>query len=312
MCAKLFQIGPRGYVHAEGVTNVQFTPLSDRAARVTGIRLRNPSAADNWMVLVSGKELGRYYVDPASNQNVLGWPVPGASTERDLFTWYEEITGKAIEYPVPNGQLFEIVSRGGATANIEVEFEECQINDIHPGEINHFEGRHFRMPMWAFRAAAFADANEHTFDTEITPDWVPQLFAGVQVQAGYSADIWALFVNSEGVNTFSGAADHLSATEYLFAVVNGQRLFTRAAQDGIPAVGAPAAAGSANKVLTSALNRFPAFQSVQDASMGLVSPAIHIGPGVTSSWGYKCNGSFTGGADYSLAKLLALVDVTVG
>jgi hypothetical protein len=338
--SRLLQIGPRGYVHEIAAPSITFLPYYDRAARVTAVKITNPSANDVWSLQVSSKEITRFRVDVVGNQQVTGNPTPnvaasGATTSpnnRDIFSWSEEALNEQICYPVPNGQPFTLASIGGATADLLVEFEECTKDDIKLGEINHFMGSKFRMPIWGYLAAAVASNNEILFDSQDSPVFVPNIFTGQRIQAGYEVDIHALFAEGGGRNTYNGGADHQSYTDHLTVNVNGQRLFTRvpysvaalaansgqgapgavlASSDGIPTVGIASAAGSANSVYGDALYRFPAFQSFRHDAEPVIDPGIKLKAGATPSFGWAVNGSTAGGASYAHNYVVALVDVTV-
>lgn len=318
---RLLQIGPTGYEHATAATGLTYQPYSDRAAHVTGVRITKPSANDTWVISTSSKQVTQLQVDTVGNQQVTGAPSASSPANRDLYTWAEQVIGKPITYPVPNGQPFNIASVGGATADITIEFEECSINDVMDTELNHPMSKKFRMPIWAYLSTTISDTAEHAFDTQIAPLFVPPLFIGKQLQAGYSATIHAIWFEPGGRNTFNGGADHQSVTDHLYARVNGQRLFTRVpytdaagtviSADGIPAVGTASAAGSANSVYGGDLERFPAFQIFRDPIVPIISPGIHLEPGTTSEWGIAITGSATGGATFAHNYLLALCDVTV-
>jgi hypothetical protein len=318
---QLTQIGPRGYEKSIAQTNLSYTPLSDRAAKVTSVRITKPSATDTWNVITASKTVAQLRVDTLGNQQVTGAPSASYAKNRDFYMWAEHVIGKPVMYPVPNGQTFQVQSVGGATADVMIEFEECSSGDIQTSMMNHPEGKKFRMPIWAYTNANILAAGETAFDTQISPAFVPPLFIGKQIQAGYEATVYGIWAEGGGRNTFSGAADHQSITDHLYAQINNQRLFTRVpyvdgggtsiSLDGAPAVGTASAAGSANSVFGDDLERYPAFQRFITDNEPLISPGIHLGPGVTSTWGFGYTGSFTGGASYSSNYLLALCDVTV-
>jgi hypothetical protein len=338
--SRLLQIGPRGYQHAVAAASLSFTPYYDRAARVTSVKITKPSAQDQWVLTVSGKEITRFEVDTVGNQQLTGNPTPnvaatGSKTQpqnRDLFSWSEEAINEQICYPVPNGQPFSLASAAGATADILIEFEECTKDDIKVHEINHFQGSKFRLPVWGYLSTSIADNNEHLLDTQISPSWVPSIFNGVRIQAGYTVDIHALFIEGGGQNAFAAATDHLSTTDHIGWVVNGQQLFTRlpytvpalaatsgqgssgatqATRDGIPCVGEAAAAGSVNNVYGDNLYRFPAFQAFRHDAEPVIDPGIRLKQGATSSFSWALNGDPGAGASYAHNMVVALVDVTV-
>lgn len=308
---QLLDIGPRGYKQVDAAASATFTPLYDRSAYVTAIYIDKPSAADQWQVIVGGRELVRFEIDTVGNQQVNFLPTSGVPKNRDLFTWYKRVTGKALTYPVPNGQTMTVQSVGGATANILIEFEEVTNNTIKSTDVNHYEGKLFTLPIWTYRTTAYTAAAEQPFTTQISPPWVPNLFTGAAWPAGFVANIWALFMEAAGVNTYSGSADVQSNTDYLYATLNGQRLFTRDALAGIPLVGSASATGSANTVYNADMARFPAFQLISVPEQGLISPAIHLAQGVNNTWGLKVVGTFTGSPSYAHAYLMAMIDLVV-
>lgn len=318
---RLLQIGPVGYEHATGQASLSFTPYQDRAAVVTGIRITKVSALDTWIVTTSGKEVCRFLVDTVGNQQVLGAPSASKPSNRDIFTWAEEVLRKPITFPVPNSQPFTVASLAGATANILTEYEECSTGDIKSSMCNHPMGLDFRIPIYAYKSGTIADTAEHPFDTQVAPVFVPPLFTGSQLYAGYEATIWAIWFEGGGRNTYSGSADHQSATDHLYAKINGQRLFTRVPYnvpgptqintDGIPSVGTASAAGSANSSFSADLERFPAFQVFRDELVPIINPGLQLTPGTTSEWGIALTGDQTGGATYAHNYLVALCDVHV-
>jgi hypothetical protein len=298
---------------------------------VTGLRITKPSASDDWILSVSSKELARFRIDTVGNQQVLGNPSGSSPANRSIHTWADEVLDKPLVYPVPNGQVCQITSLGGATADIGIEFEECDRGDIQKTETNHFEGKKFRLPIYGYLSSTIADNNEHYFDTQVSPTFVPKVFTNVQIQAAYEVVIHAVWMEGGGRNTYSGAADKLSVTDHLFMTVNGQRLFTRvpypvtalgatsgqgsnaavnATMDGIPCVGSAAAAGSANSVYGADLERFPPFQVFRTDDEPIISPGIKLTPGSTPGLGIALNGTTTGGASFAHNYCVLLCDVT--
>jgi hypothetical protein len=308
---QLFDIGPRGYKQAEVVATLSYTPLSDREAYVTGLRVTRPSADDTWAVTVAGKLLAYFVINNEGNQQLLSRPSSNAPGNRVLWNWFEGVAHRPFDYPVPNGQTLTIYSLGGATADVEIEFKEVTTGTTQPHDINHYAGRHARMPVYAYRAIAPTTTSEVAFDTQVAPPWVPPIFTGHQLNAGYNVDIWGLSMDAAGVNDYHGSSDEQSTTEYVWAIVNGQRLFTRDPQAGFPARGTASATGSANSVYNGDLERFPAFQHIRDGNELLISPAIHIDQGVVSTWGLAFKGTLTNSPDYSKALFVGMCDIHI-
>jgi hypothetical protein len=320
--ARRLEIGPVGYVKAIGAATQSLTPLSDRSILITSIRITAPSADDTWTLNIASKDVAWFRVDTVAHNSINSAPSASSPANRDFWTWAEHVIGKPVSYPLPNGQVATVSSVGGATADISIEFEEHDKLDMsHSTLLNHYGGKKYRMPIWAYLAAAAATATEIPFDTQISPAFVPKIFTGTQIQAGYEVDIHALFIEGAGVNSYNSSTDQRAITDHVYAIVNSQRLFTRVpytsgastatSQDGIPCVGTAAATGSGNSVYGADLERFPAFQVFREDNSPIINPAIHLGPGATSSWGYGFTGVFTNTKAFSHARLLALCDVTV-
>ena len=317
-----FEIGPVGYAKSVGDAGLNFTPLSDRSALVTAIRITKPSASDDWQLSVASKEITRFHVDADGHQQLTSAPSASSPANRDFFVWAEHVIGKPVAYPVPNGQVLSVASVGGATADIAIEFEEHDKGDMSsPSLLNHYEGKHFRLPVWANAATAIAAAGEVAYDTQVSPTFVPKIFTGTQIQAGYEVDIHALWLEGGGDNDYGDSDDDQIVTDHVWAIVNSQRLFTRVpytqtdadivSQDGIPLVGTASASGSANQVFGCDLERFPAFQIFREPNAPIINPAIHLGPGTTSTWGISTSGAYETTHDMSDYYLVALCDVTV-
>lgn len=308
---RLYDIGPRGFKNATAAATVSFTPLSDREAYVTGIRITAPSAVDTWNVTVGGRTIVSFRVDTVGNQQLNGAVTNSVPKDWDIFQWHKHNYNCMLTYPVPWGQTLTCASAGGATADLAVEFMEVAKGTIQKNDGNHYEGNYFRLPIWAVPPSSTTTVGENTFSSQINAPFVPNVFTNVQVQAGYVVDILALWGEGAGRNTYSGSADHQSITNWIFAIINGQRYFTRDVPQGIPLVGTASATGSANTVYNSDSARYPAFQQMQNELEGMLDHPILIGPGTTSNWGIDTSGSQTGGADYSHAYMVALADVVI-
>jgi len=308
---RLYDIGPRGFKNGTAVATLSFTPLSDREAYVTKVKITAPSAADTWNVTVGGRTIATFRVDTVGNQQLTGLVTSGVPKVWDIFEWHKHQYDCMLTYPVPWGQTLTVASVGAATADVEISFMEVQKGTTQKTDANHYEANYFRLPIWAVPPSATTTVGENTFASQISAPFVPSVFTNVQVQAGYVVDLLALWAEGAGRNTYSGSADHQSITNWVFAIINGQRYFTRDVPQGFPLVGTASATGSANTVYNSDLAAYPAFQQQQNELEGMLDHPILIGPGTTSNWGIDTSGSQTGGADYSHAYLVALADVVI-
>lgn len=308
---RLYDIGPRGFVQGQAVATLAFTPNADREAYLLGVRIQAPSAADTWQLTVGGRNIHTFRVDSVGNQNLCGGISSTAPKVWDLWRWHETAYGCSNALPVPWGQTVTLTSNGGATANVEFEYVEVVKGCTKPTDANHYQGSFFRTPCWAVPPAATTVVGENSYASIVAASYVPSIFTNIQVQAGFVVDVLALWAEAAGVNTYSGAADHQSTTVWVFGIINGQRLWTRAAPGGFPSVGAASAAGSGNTVYNYVNSRFGAFQLMQDWEEPILEHPLHIIPGTTSNWGIDTTGSQTGGANYASAYLAALLDVEV-
>lgn len=303
-------IGPYGAAKALAAATLSFAPVADRAAIIHRILLTGVSASDTWVVQCDGQELARFLERTTGNQQLLGSKTVNYPKNFDIFRYLQALDQTEISYPVPQGTTWTITSVGGATANILIEYTEHLPAEINPSMPNHPHGNRKILPVYAYVAAAVTVAGDKVFDTEVKPNFIPTLFTDSKFPPGWRASVNALFLQGEGVNTFSGAANHQSVTDHLYVENGGQRLFNRTAADGIPCVGSASAAGSANIVRESDLNLIPPFQELSPWQVQQNDPDLLYIPGSTFIYRLNITGDVTGGADYSDAVLAAIVDIS--
>lgn len=310
---QLMQIGPRGYQKGIGVAVLNFTPLIDRAAYVRRVIIDNPSASDVWVLSVQGRELARFPINTTGNQQLLGGTAANYPKNSDLFAFFREAFDMDLVYPVPLGYTLNIASVGGATANIIVAFEERTAGDTPSSMVNHPEGTHFIFPLCFVPGAGYTGnlPGQYDFASQIAPSWIPAMFGQTELPAGYRVTVLASFLEGMGRNTFSGGADHRSATDHLGLYKNGQRMFTRGNLDGIPLIGPTSATGSANTATGAVTTPFPAFQLVEYINWQPFTPPLVINGGDQYRFVLGLAGDITGGADYSPAVQVLLVDLVL-
>lgn len=305
----LTDVGPFQFQFVKAGASLSFTPLPDRAALVTRVGITVPSATDTWVITCGGKEILRTRIRVTGNQNFFnrsGAPVAGRPNFFDFCRWQ---LGLDPSIPVPQGQIMTIASVGGATADIEIRFEEHSVGDMVPSMLNHYLGSEFLIPITTFIAAAQAAAGVINHDTQVSPSWLPTHLIGTATSSAWKVNLLALFNEAIGVNTFSGAANHQSTTNTLRMVDNSRQLFSRTTL-GIPAVGSPSAAGSANTVFAGDVNEFlPVAQC--DAGYDAVLPtSVTVQNGDAVNIASELIGDLTGGADYSGAQALFVARVS--
>lgn len=310
---QLLQIGPRGYTASTGVATKAFTPLFDRAAQVTDVRITSPSATDQWTFSVGGKEIFRAYVVASGYQNPFGNVVTLGVDNRSWLPFVSDILGRNITIPVPQGQTLTVASVAGATASVSIEYEEVSPADIQPSQPNHYQGNESYHPIVQYINASQTAAGIVPMDTQIASPWVPKLLTGVQVPVNWRIDLMAAYMQPLSINTFSGAANHVSGTQELQGKYNGQQLFTRD-NTGIPFVAVAAANGSANSSVLPALNRLNPFQLMPIGNNQEFDPAFTLQGGDNFELDVVTAGDFTGGASYAqpLVLLVAHVVGSVG
>lgn len=302
-------VGPLVTHKALATASYTFTPQEPYAAKVTRITMTGVSAADTWILSVNGKELARFYEQTLGDQQLLSATDANYPKTYNIFSYMDARLGIDFSYPVPQGASLTLTSVGGATADVLTEYCEYYAQELTTGMLNHPNGNHFIVPYFAYIAASKSAIGEYDFDTEVKPLWMPSVFIEGGLVAGWRMKILALFAQGVGVNTFSGSADHQSVTDHLYLIKSGQRMFTRDAADGLPIVGKASAAGSANTVYDSRLGALHAFQKDPPWDVDIFDPPLEYKTGDVYEWGLGVTGSLTGGADYSKAIVVAIMDV---
>lgn len=305
----LNDIGSRGYHQGQAVATLSFTPLYDRAAVVKRILIDKVSASDVWIVSVQGRELARFDIQTTGNQQPLSGPYSGYAKTNDLFQLFNFLNSEKLIYPVPLGQTMTVSSVGGATANITISFQEVTPGEISVGMMNHPQGNRIVCPLVGYRAATTAALGEIALDTQVGPNWFPNLFVDGLLPPNWSFRIMGMFLEGQGRNTYSGSADHLSNTTYFAIIKNGQRLYTRDNLGGIPLVGQAAAAGSANTVTSTDETPFPPIQESDLFDWQEFDTPFVLGGGDQYQFRLNIAGDVTGGATYAAARQVFLCDV---
>ena len=308
----LRDIGGFGYAQSEAVATLSVSPLADRALFVTAVNLSNESAADNWTINVGGRELMRFRHLTAVNgfQHLLHMLTAGVSTRMDFWEFCRNVIGVDPKIPVPNGQTFTISSVGGATADIDIQFEEVDIPSANVLGLNHYLGGDFILPItWFLNASQSAPAAVQ-LDTQVSPVWVPPLFSGVALPVNWHVEILALFLEGMGVNTFSGAANHQSTTRDLRVFRDNVQMFTRAGL-GIPVRGSDSAAGSANTAFGQRSGMFAPFEQSLPTDDPVLPSKIVLDGGDVLQLFMDITGDLTGGASYANALQVAIARVKV-
>lgn len=308
----LNDIGPVGYHQDQAVATLSFTPQSDRAARITKILVDKVSAADIWRVTCGGRESSAFDIQALGAQQPLAGPYSGYPKTNDMFDLYKYVYGERLTYPVPMGQTITVASDGGATANVEFEYEEVDPGELSPGEMNHPEGRRFVGPLVGYRNANVTVLGENTFDTQVGPKWFPNIFVDGDLPPRWTVRVLCAFLEGGGRNTYNGSADHQSNTTYLGVRKNGKILYTRDALGGIPLVGQASATGSANTVVGTNTTPQPPFQEADLFDWFPTVPFLVLNEGDGYQFRLNVAGDVTGGAAFSAMRQLFLCDVRVG
>jgi hypothetical protein len=283
--------------------------LFDRAAQVTDVRITSPSADDQWTFSVGGKELFRGLVKTTGYMNPFGNTIVLGVDNRSWLPFVSDMLGTLVTIPVPNGQTLTVASVGGATANVAIEYKEVSIADIQPSMINHYQGNRFIHPLVQYMTAAVAGAGPLALDTQICTAYVPKLIAGNPIPPDWTINLLAMWNEPVSVNTFSGAANHVSNTVALQVKRNGQIQLTRD-NTGLPLVPQAAAAGSANNVILPALVRYNPFQLMPIGNNQYLDPMISLQNGDNFEIDVLYAGDYTGGPVYNIPMVLLLADIT--
>lgn len=305
----LLDVGPKEYQFSASTASLTLTPLADRAALVTRIGIGLPSANDTWIVSVGGKEIMRFRIQTTGNQNPIQLATLAVGGHPNFFDYCRNVLGVDPSIPVPQGQTMTITSVGGATAPVLVEFEEHSPSDYGSSAVNHYLGTQYLIPVFFSLAAAQTAVGPTNCDTQVGPAWLPNFLIGTVGTPAWALDILALFFEGAGVNTFSGAANHQSATSVIEFVKNSVNLGSRTTT-GWPNVGSASAAGSANTVLGQLLSPYLPFQHSQYDNPELLPVPVHIGNGDLFNAQMLFTGDLTGGASYATAQQLAICKVT--
>lgn len=306
----LTDVGGYVYAQAEAAATLAITPLFDRAAFVRRINLSNPSAADNWTVSVGGRELMRFRELTVGNQSLLRVSDASTAPKMDFWEYCRFVLGIDASVPVPNGQTLTFASVGGATGDIDIEFEEVSVADANVRGLNHYLGNVFLLPVTWFLNAAQSAVAAVQFDTQISPIWVPPIFSNVALPVNWKIELLSLFLEGAGVNTFSGAANHQSSTRDLRATRDGVQMFTRAGL-GIPLRGSDSAAGSANTVFGQRSGIYRPFDTQMPSDDGKPPVSLTMNGGDVLQLFVDLIGDLTGGASYANALQVAVARVTV-
>lgn len=325
-------IGPRVAAAAPAVSSLTYTPPLDREFICYRVLILNPSANDTWNITVGGRTIMSLYELTVGNQQLAGGIYSGTYRSRDIWTWHHRTLGDYLSIPVPNGQSISVSSAGGATANVVIWGADVTRGSISPAQRNHYQGNQFRIPLYGYVNASVTGtaAQEVAVDTEVKPPWIRNIFLGNPLQATWRVTVLAMFLEAASVNTFSGAANHVSSTDHVAVIKNGQRLFSHVlsgqvsggfstitavpagqlvAPNGIPNFAAAAAAGSANTVYSQTSNVLPAFQVISEEPQSLIDPPLVINPGDEVQFLLGITGDATGGASYATAPIVLLADV---
>lgn len=304
------EVGPRVYLRTAAAATASYSPPNDRGAIVRRIVVDNVSANDNWTVTVSGRELMRFRVLTTGSQRLLFIPAASGAYRPNFFDWCRAALGKDPSIPVPLGMTLTVASVGGATADILIESEEHDAADVNnPGMVNHYRGTSFLIPIYWFLNASQTAAGLVQFDTQVAPAWVPDLKSGAAIPVNWRVELLALFHEGAGVNTFSGAANHQSFTQFIQWLRDQGIIWTRN-NEGIPNEGSASAAGSANTVFGQRSAMFPPFEFSNDNDDNILNPSIVLGGGESLQQLLSISGDLTGGAAYSLALQVAIAQIT--
>ena len=306
---QLLDIGPRGYTTKLAVNNATFTPLYDRAAKVTDVRITSISAVDVWTFSVGGKELFRTRINTVGYQNPFGSFAGAALANRSWLDYISDLLGMEVTIPVPNGQTLTVASVGGATANISIEYKEVSPADIQASLINHYQGNRFIHPLVHYMTAQPVGLAPQPLDTQVAPPYLPKLLAGNPIPPGWKINLLAMWAEPWAQNLFSGGIDHMSETQELQVKKNGQVMWTRD-DTGVPFVAQAAASGSTNVVYLPSLLRHNPFQFELDGNNQWFDPMISLSEGDNFEVDVTYNGTGAIGISPLNNMVLFLADIT--
>src|SRR6266704_508829 len=176
-------VGGEVYQYAIAGASATYTPPFDRAAILKRINVTNPSAKDNWLLNIGGRDIAMFRLSTVGNQQLLSVAPPGSAPDNDFFAFCRNFLNVDASFPVPLGLSAKLSSVGGATADIDFEVLEVDPSDANSLSVNHFQGRHFLIPItWYLNAnVPAAVGGVATLDTQVAPSWFPAIFAGAQV-----------------------------------------------------------------------------------------------------------------------------------
>lgn len=292
------ELGPFGYVYGVGVATQSFTPAFDRAAIVKNIGITQPSATDNWVVTVEGKPIMVFRVRSTGTQNIVRDDDQSTTFHSDYFNFCRNALGMDPSIPVPNGQTISVASVGGATANVQIRYQERDTGDISSAMLNHPTGSEWLIPIYTYLNAAQSAVGPTNDDTQVSPSWLPGFLTGTMCTSAWRLQLLAAFFQGVGVNTFSGAANHQSATKAKHILKNGVDLFGRNTPAGVPNLGQSSAAGSANTVFGQFLSSYQSFERAPRYEDNVFEQPITIQNGDTLFVREEFTGDLTGGANY--------------
>lgn len=291
--------GSRIYQHSTAATSVTVSPQVPYSAVVRRLIIDKASAVGNWTVSIAGQECGNFRIDTVGNNNLLSAPSGAFPDQQDLFAFCANVLNDPMTFVIPTGCSMVITCDGTITADIAVAYEEFPQGAASNGGWNTPGFKNWYTVVSGHLTATGATTGEIQLATQRGLSFLPSFITGTVLPAGWQVDILGMFLEGGGRNTYSGAADHQSVTQYLAYIKNGQRLFTRTASDGIPNIGTASATGSANTVYKTDYGPFPPFQLVQMENWLPLDPPLQLRPGDLSQIYLDVTGDMTGGADYS-------------
>lgn len=322
-------VGPYEFLGERTITEIQYVPPADRDLELIGLLITNPSADDSWVVSVSGREMLRFRINQNGNQQVLGVSSSTIYQSRDFFEWYRETLEDEFMVPVPSGIALQINSIGGATADIVCRFRDMTKGSVNSSMPNHYMGNRYIQLRYGYLAAAVTATGELAIDTEHGTGYMPNVFLGQPIPAGWQVNVRALWLEAMSTNTFTGGANHVSFTDHWSLVVDQEPLFTRiiagdsspspkgfaifpganlVTPGGIPAFPPVAAAGSANTVFGRGTASFPPFQIDVMRRKAILEPMISLSYGDSARLYLNVQGDITGNPSYANCMAVALVE----
>lgn len=296
----LTEVGGLAYQYALAAASLQFTPLPDRAAMIMDMHIVNPSANDVWVVTVGGKEIMRFRLLTTGEQHVVGNSDAGSDPNKTFFQFCRWQLGLDPSIPVGQGQIMTVASRGGATADIMIEFEERSPSDISTSMMNHWQGKEFLIPITTYLAALATASGVTNNDTQVAPAWLPNFLVGVSVTSAWRLQLLAAFFQGEGYNAFAATVNHNSISNTVQLTRDSVNLGSRTTK-GIPNVGVAAAAGAVGTALQTRMGPYHAFDTDVGGYYSTLGVPIILQNGDTFNVADEITGDVGAGADYSPA-----------